>query len=57
MAEIRKVAESEKLPPAPLANRSEVEALVAGKRELPIIQGWRFKLVGKIILDMALIAE
>ncbi len=37
--------------PALLSSKSELNALAAGKRDLPILQGWRSELAGNALLD------
>jgi ribonuclease D len=49
---LRQTAEEETIPPSLLANRRELESLVTGERELPILQGWRLKLIGERLLEM-----
>lgn len=38
--------------PGMLCNRKDAEKLVAGRRNLPVLQGWRFETVGKDLLAM-----
>lgn len=49
---LHQTAEEEAIPPTLLANRRDLERLVAGERELPVLQGWRWTLVGERLLDM-----
>ncbi|MCU7946297.1 MAG: ribonuclease D, partial [Candidatus Thiodiazotropha sp. (ex Cardiolucina cf. quadrata)] len=49
---LQQTAEDEAIPSTLLANRRDLERLVAGERELPILQGWRRTLVGKELLGM-----
>lgn len=35
-----------------LASRREVERLVAGERDLPLLQGWRYEAAGKALLEL-----
>jgi ribonuclease D len=46
LAELKALAEAEQLSPALLATRAEVEALVRGRRDLRLLQGWRAALAG-----------
>ncbi len=49
---LRETAEQQALSPTLLANRRDMEKLVAGERDLAILQGWRQKLVGEHLLEM-----
>ena len=33
-----------------LANRNDIEALVSGKKNIPLLQGWRYEFAGKQLL-------
>lgn len=45
-------AGEEDVAPALLATRAELKRLVAGERDLPVLQGWRRQLVGDALLEM-----
>lgn len=49
---VLQTAENEDVPPSLLACRRELERLVTGERELPILRGWRRTLVGERLLEM-----
>ncbi|MCU7882226.1 MAG: ribonuclease D [Candidatus Thiodiazotropha sp. (ex Lucinoma aequizonata)] len=49
---LQQTAEEEVISPTLLVNRRDLERLVAGERELPVLQGWRWSLVGERLLDM-----
>ena len=49
---VRQRAEDEDISPSLLAGRRELERLVTGERELPILRGWRRTLVGENLLEM-----
>ncbi|MCU7930628.1 MAG: ribonuclease D [Candidatus Thiodiazotropha sp. (ex Codakia rugifera)] len=49
---LHQTAEDEAIPPTLLTNRRDLERLVAGERELPILRGWRRTLVGEKLLEM-----
>ncbi len=34
-----------------MANRKEIEQLVRGKRDIPLLSGWRYELGGKVLLE------
>lgn len=38
--------------PAQLASRGELEQLVRGARDVPVLQGWRLETVGRALLDL-----
>ena len=44
---LRKLAQARNMSPALLANRSDVEALVTGERDVLLLQGWRYELIGR----------
>ena len=45
-------AAAARLAPSMIATRSEIRSLVSGRRDLPLLRGWRRDLVGKEILAM-----
>lgn len=51
MAVLRLCGERHDINPAVLANRRELERLVGGERDLPLLQGWRRHLAGNALLD------
>jgi ribonuclease D len=48
---VHQVAQEEEIPLALLINRRDLERLVTGDRELPILNGWRRTLVGERVLE------
>jgi ribonuclease D len=48
---VRLKAAEGQVSPASLANRSELERLVRGERELEVLKDWRLKLAGQALLD------
>ena len=36
---------------ASMASRKEVEQLVRGKRDIPLLSGWRYELGGRVLND------
>ncbi|MES9854379.1 MAG: ribonuclease D [Candidatus Thiodiazotropha sp. L084R] len=51
LAYVHQIAQQEEIPPSLLINRRELERLVRGERELPILKGWRRTLVGEGVLE------
>jgi len=49
---LRLLAERHNITPAAIAGRREIESLVAGERELELLQGWRRKVVGSDLLQV-----
>jgi ribonuclease D len=47
MALLRETAQREKISPALLANRSDIESLVSGDRDIRLLSGWRYDLIGR----------
>ena len=45
-------AAAARIAPSMIATRSEIRSLVSGRRDLPLLRGWRRDLVGKEILAM-----
>jgi ribonuclease D len=52
MARVRELAERHKVSSPLLATRREIEALVLGRRDLPILAGWRRELAGEELLQL-----
>ncbi len=52
MACVRLLGQQHGVSPATLTTRKEVERLVRGERDLPLLQGWRAKLAGHTLLDL-----
>lgn len=50
MKQVRQFAEREHINPGSLATRKDIEKLVRGKRELPLLQGWRKQIIGDALL-------
>jgi len=49
MALVRLQAHQHQVAPATLATRRDLEALVRGERDLPLLQGWRHGLIGELL--------
>ena len=52
MARLRELAEQHRISAPLLATRKDVEALVLGRRDLPLLEGWRRELAGEELLGM-----
>ncbi len=52
MAYLRLLGQQNQISPASLATRKEIEKLVRGRRDIPLLHGWRGYLVGKSLLDL-----
>jgi len=52
MARLRALAEHHRVSAPLLATRKDVEALVLGRRDLPLLAGWRRELAGEELLHM-----
>jgi ribonuclease D len=52
MARLRALAEAHRVSAPLLATRKEIEALVLGQRDLPLLSGWRRELAGAELLSM-----
>ena len=52
MARLRVLAEQQQISAPLLATRKDIEALVLGRRDLPLLQGWRRDLAGETLLGM-----
>lgn len=52
MARLRQLAEQHRISAPLLATRRDVEALVQGRRDLPLLSGWRRELAGEELLRL-----
>lgn len=52
MAFLRLLAQQNQISPASLGSRKEIEKLVRGNRDIPLLQGWRRHLVGEPLLSL-----
>jgi ribonuclease D len=52
MSCLRLTAEREGVVPSALTNRRELERLVTGERDLPILHGWRRAIAGGVLLEV-----
>jgi len=52
MSRLREIAEQQRVSAPLLATRKDVEALVLGRRDLPLLAGWRRELAGEELLQM-----
>ncbi len=52
-AHLRSFGEANDISPSLLATRRELQKLLEGERELPVLSGWRYELVGQALLQMA----
>lgn len=52
LARLREIAASAQVSAPMLATRKDVEGLVRGRRDLPLLQGWRRALAGDELLGM-----
>jgi ribonuclease D len=50
MKQIRQFGEAERINPSTIASRKDIEKLVRGKRDLPLLRGWRKPLLGDTLL-------
>ena len=50
MNKLKSVAERANISESILANRNDIEALIAGKTNIPLLEGWRYEFIGKQIL-------
>ena len=51
MALVRKYCDEQSIAPVAVVSRKEVERMVAGETDLPILQGWRNEIVGQHLKD------
>ncbi|MCP4090351.1 MAG: hypothetical protein GY746_11225 [Gammaproteobacteria bacterium] len=52
MARLREIGEAQHIAPSLMANRSVIECLVAGERNVPLLKGWRAEVAGNELLGM-----
>ena len=52
MAYLRLLAQENQISPASLSTRKEIEKMVRGKRDIPLLHGWRSHLAGEPLLDL-----
>jgi len=52
MAYLRLLAQENQISPASLSTRKEIEKMVCGKRDIPLLHGWRRHLAGVPLLDL-----
>ncbi len=50
MSALRQLAAAQRISPALLTTRDEIDRLVLGQRHLPLLQGWRGELAGRTLL-------
>jgi ribonuclease D len=49
---LREISETQNIAPSLIANRSTIERLVLGERDLPLLKGWRSEVAGKELLNI-----
>ena len=52
MAYLRLLAQENQISPASLSTRKEIEKMVRGERDIPLLLGWRKHLAGEPLLDL-----
>lgn len=52
MCALRLQAHTLKISPSMLASRKELQQLACGKRDLPLLRGWRKKVAGSLLLEL-----
>jgi len=52
MARLRAIGDMQNIAPSLIANRSSIERLVAGERDLPLLKGWRAEVAGGELLNL-----
>jgi ribonuclease D len=52
MARVRELSEQHRISAPLLATRKDIEALVLGRRDLPLLEGWRRELAGEELLSL-----
>ncbi len=52
MAYLRLLAQENQISPASLSSRKEIEKMVRGERDIPLLHGWRKHLAGEPLLDL-----
>ena len=53
MCALRLLAQQQKISPAIIAGRKELERLAKGERDITLLNGWRKSIAGDILLDLA----
>lgn len=51
MALLRKFCDDQSITPIAVASRKDIEKLVRGEKDLPLLHGWRFQIVGHHLTD------
>lgn len=51
MALVRKFCSEQSIAPIIVASRKDIEKMVSGETDLPILQGWRNEIVGHHLTD------
>ena len=51
MSALRQLAQAARISPSLVATRDDVDRLVLGQRDLPLLRGWRYELAGKQLLE------
>lgn len=49
---VHAISETQAISPAALTNRRELERLILGERQLPVLEGWRRAAIGQPLLDV-----
>jgi len=52
MAGLREIGEAQNIAPSLIANRSVIERVVQGERDVPLLKGWRAEVAGNTLLHM-----
>lgn len=52
MSALQLCAQQHNIRPTVLASHKDIEKLVMGKRDLPILKGWRARIAGQVLLDV-----
>jgi ribonuclease D len=52
MKAVKEAANEHDIDPALLATRKTLNALIAGQRDLPVLQGWRRSIIGETLLKI-----
>jgi len=53
MCALRLLAQQQKISPAIIAGRKELERLINGERDIALLSGWRKSVAGEVLLDLA----
>ncbi|MFK5913957.1 MAG: ribonuclease D [Woeseiaceae bacterium] len=54
LTQLKLIASEQSISPANIANRKAIEKLIMGEKDIPLLQGWRFKIAGEQIHDLLL---